>query len=134
METSIASSPSIGKEEVFNPTYESNVHFDWGLEGCAMEMEVDKEEGAMDNVVSEPRSQQQEDDNIFIDPSQENRSAVLAKLQTSHVEVGRDEVEVVGPFFKELQQREMSALLSLRASWSKSKSSGGTRFCDMNIQ
>ncbi|KAG5514950.1 hypothetical protein RHGRI_018807 [Rhododendron griersonianum] len=60
METSIASSPSIGKEEVFNPTYESNVHFDWGLEGCAMEMEVDKEEGAMDNVVSEPRSQQQE--------------------------------------------------------------------------
>ncbi|KAG5517280.1 hypothetical protein RHGRI_037885 [Rhododendron griersonianum] len=60
METSIASSPSIGKEEVFNQTYESNVHFDWGFEGCAMEMEVDKEEGAMDNVVSEPRSQQQE--------------------------------------------------------------------------
>ncbi|KAG5521641.1 hypothetical protein RHGRI_034013 [Rhododendron griersonianum] len=65
METSIASSPSIGKEEVFNPTYESNVHFDWGLEGCAMEMEVDKEEGAMDNVVSEPRSQQEGDTSTF---------------------------------------------------------------------
>ncbi|KAG5555447.1 hypothetical protein RHGRI_006187 [Rhododendron griersonianum] len=59
MVTSIASSPSIGKEEVFDPTYESNVHFDWGLEGCAMEMEVDKEEGAMDVVVSEPKSQQE---------------------------------------------------------------------------
>ncbi|KAG5562901.1 hypothetical protein RHGRI_005590 [Rhododendron griersonianum] len=65
METSIASSPSIGKEEVFNPTYESNVHFDWGLEGCAMEMEVDKEEGVMDNVVSEPRSQQQEKVEVY---------------------------------------------------------------------
>ncbi|KAI8561851.1 hypothetical protein RHMOL_Rhmol02G0216500 [Rhododendron molle] len=59
METSIDSSPSIGREEVFNPTYESNVHFDWGLEGYAMEMKVDKEEGAMDVVVSEPRSQQE---------------------------------------------------------------------------
>ncbi|KAG5516843.1 hypothetical protein RHGRI_037542 [Rhododendron griersonianum] len=65
METSIASSPSIGKEEVFYPTYESNVHFDWGLEGCAMEMEVDKEEGAMDIVVSEPRSQQERHSSDF---------------------------------------------------------------------
>ncbi|KAG5567257.1 hypothetical protein RHGRI_002722 [Rhododendron griersonianum] len=65
METSIASSPSIGKEEVFNPIYESNVHFDWGLKGCAMEMEVDKEEGAMDNIVSEPRSQQDGDTSTF---------------------------------------------------------------------
>ncbi|KAI8569906.1 hypothetical protein RHMOL_Rhmol02G0314200 [Rhododendron molle] len=59
METSIASSPSISKEKVFDPTYESNVYFDWGLDGCAMEMEVDKEEGAMDVVVSEPKSQQE---------------------------------------------------------------------------
>ncbi|KAG5525476.1 hypothetical protein RHGRI_031954 [Rhododendron griersonianum] len=29
METSIASSPSIGKEEVFDPTYESNVYFEF---------------------------------------------------------------------------------------------------------
>ncbi|KAI8572430.1 hypothetical protein RHMOL_Rhmol01G0197600 [Rhododendron molle] len=65
METSIASSPSIGKEEVFDPTYESNVYFDWGLEGCAMEMEVDKEEGAMDVVVSEPKSQQEGDTSTF---------------------------------------------------------------------
>ncbi|KAG5563633.1 hypothetical protein RHGRI_006172 [Rhododendron griersonianum] len=57
METSIASSSSIGKE-VFDPTYESNVYFDWGLDGCAMEMEVDKEEGALDVVVSKPKSQQ----------------------------------------------------------------------------
>ncbi|KAI8567981.1 hypothetical protein RHMOL_Rhmol02G0163800 [Rhododendron molle] len=59
METFIASSPSIGKEEVFDPTYESNVHFDRELEGCAMEMEVDKEEVAMDVVVSELKSQQE---------------------------------------------------------------------------
>ncbi|KAI8557870.1 hypothetical protein RHMOL_Rhmol04G0044300 [Rhododendron molle] len=59
METPIASSSSIGKEEVFDPTYESNVYFDWRLDGCAMEMEVDKEEGAMDVVVSEPKSQQE---------------------------------------------------------------------------
>ncbi|KAI8550374.1 hypothetical protein RHMOL_Rhmol06G0101200 [Rhododendron molle] len=65
METSIASSPFIGRKEVFNPTYESNAHFDWGLEGCAMEMEVDKEEGAMDIVVSEPRSQQEGDTSTF---------------------------------------------------------------------
>ncbi|KAG5557382.1 hypothetical protein RHGRI_007590 [Rhododendron griersonianum] len=58
METSIASSPSIGKEKFFDLIYESNVHFDWRLEGCAMEMEVDKEEVAMDVVVSEPKSQQ----------------------------------------------------------------------------
>ncbi|KAG5553736.1 hypothetical protein RHGRI_011577 [Rhododendron griersonianum] len=81
METSIASSPSIGKEEVFNPTYESNVHFDWGLEGCAMEMEVDKEEGAMDNVVSEPRSQQQEGDTStfgsYVGPAATNPTPTL---------------------------------------------------------
>ncbi|KAI8538175.1 hypothetical protein RHMOL_Rhmol09G0081600 [Rhododendron molle] len=65
METSIASSPSIGKKEVFNSIYESNVHFDWGLEGCAMEMEVDNEEGAMDIVVSEPRSKQEGDTSTF---------------------------------------------------------------------
>ncbi|KAI8558977.1 hypothetical protein RHMOL_Rhmol04G0138300 [Rhododendron molle] len=59
METSIASSPSISKQEVFHPTYESNVHFDWGLEGCAMEIEVDKEDVAIDVVVLEPKSQQQ---------------------------------------------------------------------------
>ncbi|XP_058211530.1 uncharacterized protein LOC131323700 [Rhododendron vialii] len=65
METSIASSLSIGKEEVSNPIYESNMHFDWGLEGCAMEMEVDKEEGAMDVVVSEPKSQYEGDTSTF---------------------------------------------------------------------
>ncbi|KAI8554783.1 hypothetical protein RHMOL_Rhmol05G0123700 [Rhododendron molle] len=65
METSIASSPSIGKEEVFDPTYESNVYFDWGLDGCAMEMEVDKEEGVMDVAVSEPKSQQEGDTSTF---------------------------------------------------------------------
>ncbi|KAI8535494.1 hypothetical protein RHMOL_Rhmol10G0178900 [Rhododendron molle] len=58
MEISIASSPSIGKEEVFDATYESNVYFNWGLDGGTMEMEIDKEEGAMDVVVSEPKSQQ----------------------------------------------------------------------------
>ncbi|XP_058181178.1 PKS-NRPS hybrid synthetase cheA-like [Rhododendron vialii] len=65
METSIASSPSIGKEEVLSPTYESNVHFDWGLEDCAMEMEVDKEEGAIDVAVSEPKSQHEGDTSTF---------------------------------------------------------------------
>ncbi|KAG5562170.1 hypothetical protein RHGRI_005046 [Rhododendron griersonianum] len=59
METSIASSHSIGKEEVFDPTYESNLHFDWELEECAIELEIDKEEVVMYVVVSEPKSQQE---------------------------------------------------------------------------
>ncbi|KAG5562169.1 hypothetical protein RHGRI_005046 [Rhododendron griersonianum] len=65
METSIASSHSIGKEEVFDPTYESNLHFDWELEECAIELEIDKEEVVMYVVVSEPKSQQEGDTSMF---------------------------------------------------------------------
>ncbi|KAG5528946.1 hypothetical protein RHGRI_029565 [Rhododendron griersonianum] len=50
---------SIGKEEVLDP--ESNVYFDWGLDGAMEEMDVDKEYLGMDVVDGQPKPVQEGD-------------------------------------------------------------------------
>ncbi|KAG5528434.1 hypothetical protein RHGRI_029196 [Rhododendron griersonianum] len=59
METSIASSPSIGKEKVLDP--ESNMYYHWGLDGAMEEMDVDKEDLGTDVVDGQSKSVQEGD-------------------------------------------------------------------------
>ncbi|KAG5564780.1 hypothetical protein RHGRI_000851 [Rhododendron griersonianum] len=59
METSIASSPSIGKEEVLDP--ESSMYYHWGLDGAMEEMDVDKEDLGTDVVDGQSKSVQEGD-------------------------------------------------------------------------
>ncbi|KAG5553113.1 hypothetical protein RHGRI_011098 [Rhododendron griersonianum] len=59
METSIASSPSIGKEEVLDP--ESSMYYHWGLDGAIEEMDVDKEDLGTDVVDGQSKLVQEGD-------------------------------------------------------------------------